>query len=177
MRVEAARALAAIALAAIALGSALAASAVVAQPAAAPAEPARAQPLADDPELEARVLRLADELRCLVCQNETIAASNAELAVDLRRQIRQKLAAGESEQQIRDYMVERYGEFVLYRPPLNASTVLLWVGPFVLLVVAAGVLVHHVRRHRPRGNAALSPAEAERVRRLLADDPSASANR
>ncbi len=173
MRVEAVRALAALVLAAVAAAGA------VAQPAASPpaAEPPRAQPLADDPELEARVLRLADELRCLVCQNETIAASNAELAVDLRRQIRQKLAAGESEQQIRDYMVERYGEFVLYRPPLHAGTLLLWVGPFVLLLVAGGVLAHHVRRHRPQGTAPLSPAEAERVRRLLGDDPPASANR
>ena len=175
MRVEAVRALAALVVAAVA------AAVAVAQPAASPpapvSEPPRAQPLADDPELEARVLRLADELRCLVCQNETIAASNAELAVDLRRQIRQKLAAGESEQQIRDYMVERYGEFVLYRPPLHAGTVLLWVGPFVLLLVAGGVLAHHVRRHRPQGSAPLSPAEAERVRRLLGDDPPASANR
>ena len=164
--------------AALVLAAAFAAAAAQQAPAAPPVHDApRAQPLADDPELEARVMRMADELRCLVCQNETIAASNAELAVDLRRQIRQKLAAGESEQQIRDYMVARYGDFVLYRPPLNASTVLLWVGPFVLLVVAAGALVHHVRRHRPRGSAPLSPAEAERVRRLLADDAGTSANR
>ena len=164
--------------AALVLAAAFAAAAAQQAPAAPPVPDApRAQPLADDPELEARVMRMADELRCLVCQNETIAASNAELAVDLRRQIRQKLAAGESEQQIRDYMVARYGEFVLYRPPLHAGTVLLWAGPFVLLVVAAGVLVHHVRRHRPQGSAPLSPAEAERVRRLLGNDPPAGASR
>lgn len=173
MPVEAVRAVAA-----LVLGMALAVAALpaAAQPVPAP-EPPRAQPLADDPELEARVLRLADELRCLVCQNETIAASNAELAVDLRRQIRQKLAAGESEQQIRDYMVARYGEFVLYRPPLHAGTLLLWVGPFLLLFVAGGVLVRHVRRHRRQGAPPLTPAEAERVRRLLGDEPPAGANR
>ncbi|NDE73351.1 MAG: cytochrome c-type biogenesis protein CcmH, partial [Betaproteobacteria bacterium] len=89
-----------------------------------------AKPMASDPALEARVMVIAEELRCLVCQNETIAASHADLAVDLRGQIRQKLSQGQSSQQILDFMVARYGDFVLYRPPLKASTVLLWVGPF-----------------------------------------------
>lgn len=129
-----------------------------------------AQPASADPALEARVLTIAEELRCLVCQNETIAASHADLAVDLRKQIRIKLQAGESQQQILDFMVARYGDFVLYRPPLKASTVLLWIGPFVLLLVAAAVLVVNVRRRR-RGatKQEWSQAQAQRARALLDD--------
>lgn len=92
-----------------------------------------AAPASTDPALEQRVQRVAGELRCLVCQNETIAASNAELAVDLRNQVREMLRAGSSEREIFDYMTARYGDFVLYRPPLRSSTVLLWFGPFLLL--------------------------------------------
>ena len=104
-------------------------------PAAAPA-PRVAQSSYADPALEARVLAIAEELRCLVCQNETIAASHADLAVDLRNQIRVKLGEGQSKNQILDFMAERYGDFVLYRPRWQASTVLLWAGPFALLAVA-----------------------------------------
>ncbi len=134
-----------------------------------------AQPMSDDPALEARVLAIAEELRCLVCQNETIAASQADLAVDLRKQIRLKLQAGQSQQQILDFMVQRYGDFVLYRPPLKASTVLLWLGPFALLLVAAAVLVVNIRRRR-RGAMTqdLSEAQAQRARELLGDGPSPS---
>jgi cytochrome c-type biogenesis protein CcmH len=132
--------------------------------------PAQAAPLAADPALEARVYAVAEELRCLVCQNETIAASQADLAVDLRKQIRQKLAAGQSERQILDFMTERYGDFVLYRPPLKATTVALWVGPFVLLGIAAAVLVINIRRRRT-ASAALSADDARRARDLLAEDP------
>lgn len=98
----------------------------------------QAAPAAADPALEARVLRVAEELRCLVCQNETIAASQAALAVDLRSQIREHLRAGRSDAQIREHMVERYGDFILYRPPWRASTLLLWLGPFALLLIALG---------------------------------------
>ncbi|MBN8510653.1 MAG: cytochrome c-type biogenesis protein CcmH, partial [Burkholderiales bacterium] len=108
----------------------------------------QAPPRADDPALEARVLHIAEELRCLVCQNETIAASNADLAVDLRQQIRTQLQQGRSEAQIREFMVQRYGDFVLYRPPVKGSTWALWAGPFVLLLVAAGALVATIRRRR-----------------------------
>jgi len=132
--------------------------------------PAQAAPLAEDPALEARVYAVAEELRCLVCQNETIAASQADLAVDLRKQIRQKLAAGQSERQILDFMTERYGDFVLYRPPLKATTVALWVGPFALLGVAAAVLVINIRRRRA-ASATLSADDARRARDLLAEDP------
>ncbi len=127
-----------------------------------------AAPLADDPVLEARVMHIAEELRCLVCQNETIAASHADLAVDLRKQIRLKLQAGQSQQQILDFMVDRYGDFVRYRPPLKATTVLLWAGPFVLLLVAASALWINIRRRtRARQGAALSESEVQRARHLL----------
>jgi cytochrome c-type biogenesis protein CcmH len=96
--------------------------------------------------LEARVQHVASELRCLVCQNQTVADSDADLAVDLRNQVRTMLAQGESEQAVRDYMTARYGEFVLYRPPFKASTVVLWLGPAVLLVGGLLALVWVLRR-------------------------------
>ncbi len=107
---------------------------------------AQARPLADDPALEARVMTVAETLRCVVCQNETVAASQADLARDLRAQIRTQLGAGRSEQQVQEFMVARYGEFVLYRPPLHAGTLALWVGPFALLALAALAWWRHVRR-------------------------------
>jgi cytochrome c-type biogenesis protein CcmH len=129
-----------------------------------------APPLAADPALEARVLVIAEELRCLVCQNETIAASQADLAKDLRQQIREQLTQGRTQAEILDFMAQRYGDFVLYRPPLKFSTVLLWVGPFVLLLVAAGVLLMNIRRRDPlTENAPLTPAELQRAQRLLDD--------
>ena len=105
-----------------------------------------ATPAVADPALEARVMAIGAELRCLVCQNETVAASNAELAVDLRGQIREQLRAGRSESDILAFMSQRYGDFVLYRPPLKTSTVLLWLGPFVLLLLGGFALVRHLRR-------------------------------
>ncbi|WP_020167251.1 MULTISPECIES: cytochrome c-type biogenesis protein [Methylotenera] len=97
-----------------------------------------ANPLAVDPQLEVQVHRLSTELRCLVCQNQTLADSDAPLAEDLRVEIREMAAQGKSDQEIIDYLVARYGDFVLYRPPVKATTVLLWIGPFLLLV--AGVI-------------------------------------
>lgn len=130
----------------------------------------RAAPLSADPALEARVLKIAEELRCLVCQNETIAASHADLAKDLRQQIREQLTQGRTQPEILDFMAQRYGDFVLYRPPLKFSTVLLWAGPFVLLLVAAVVLSMSIRRRDPLTAAApLSPAELQRAQRLLDD--------
>lgn len=135
----------------------------------APAE-SKAVPLSADPALEARVLKIAEELRCLVCQNETIAASQADLAKDLRQQIREQLTQGRTQPEILDFMAQRYGDFVLYRPPLKFSTVLLWAGPFVLLLVAAVVLLKNIRRRDPLTDAApLSPAELQRAQRLLDD--------
>jgi cytochrome c-type biogenesis protein CcmH len=126
-----------------------------------------AAPAAADPALEARVMAVAEELRCLVCQNETIAASHAELAVDLRKQIRSQLAGGRTQQQILDYMVERYGDFVLYNPPLKASTLVLWGGPFVLLLVGLGFLAGNILRRRHTADAPLGDAERSRAQRLL----------
>lgn len=138
---------------------------------AAPVAAREATPMASDPALEARVMAIAEELRCLVCQNETIAASHADLAVDLRGQIRVKLAQGQTSQQILDFMVERYGDFVLYRPPLKPLTLLLWLGPFVLLLLAAGVLALNVRRlRRSATGEALSAAERQRAQQLLDPD-------
>lgn len=106
-----------------------------------------AAPAAADPALEARMMRITAELRCLVCQNQTIADSQSGLATDLRQQVREMLQRGASEQQVIDYMTARYGDFVRYRPPLKANTVLLWFGPLLLLLggVAALVLVLHRR--------------------------------
>ena len=115
----------------------------------------------EDPNLEKRVTGLAHELRCLVCQNQTIADSNAPLAVDLRNQIREQLQAGKSEQDVIDFMVARYGDFVLYRPPLKAITVLLWAGPFLFLLLGIGLLIRRVTR---RGVPAPQLSEAERAR-------------
>lgn len=126
-----------------------------------------APPTAADPVLEARVMAIAEELRCLVCQNETIAASHADLAVDLRRQIALKLQAGQGKQEIIDFMVARYGEFVLYRPALNARTLLLWFGPFVLLLVAGTVLVINIRRRRAAAATDWTEDNAQRARALL----------
>jgi cytochrome c-type biogenesis protein CcmH len=95
-----------------------------------------ATPMAADPVMEARMMSMAAELRCLVCQNQTIADSHADLAIDLRQQIREMLAKGQDENQIRDYMTARYGDFVLYKPPFKATTALLWAGPGILLVAA-----------------------------------------
>ena len=135
----------------------------------APAD-SKATPLSADPALEARVLKIAEELRCLVCQNETIAASQADLAKDLRQQIREQLTQGRTQPEILDFMAQRYGDFVLYRPPLKFSTVLLWAGPFVLLLLAAGVLLMNIRRRDPLAEPSpLTPAELQRAQRLLDD--------
>ena len=111
-----------------------------------------------DANTERRLKALAEELRCLVCQNQTIADSSAPLAVDLRNQIRAQIAQGRSDDQIRGYMVERYGDFVLYRPPFKAVTLVLWVGPFALL--AAGLLIawRIVRRRRAMAESPVLPA-------------------
>ena len=125
-----------------------------------------ASALAQDPQLERRVTNLAHELRCLVCQNQTIADSNAPLAVDLRNQIREQLSAGKSEQQVVDFMVERYGDFVLYRPPFKATTILLWAGPFIFLIAGFYFLLRFLRR-REVPAPQLSAEERARAAKLL----------
>jgi cytochrome c-type biogenesis protein CcmH len=130
---------------------------------------------APSPALEARLKKLESELRCLVCQNQTLADSNADLASDLRREVRDLALAGKNDSEIRDYLVARYGDFVLYDPPFKRTTLLLWLGPFVLL--AGGALVWwRVLRHRQRASAAAAtrdPAVEARARALLEDDPPA----
>ncbi|MBU3738745.1 MAG: cytochrome c-type biogenesis protein CcmH [Rhodoferax sp.] len=111
-----------------------------------PAWAGDAVPASDDPALEARVMALSRELRCLVCQNQTIADSQSGLALDLRAQVRERLQRGESEPQILDYMTSRYGDFVLYRPPWRASTWLLWLGPLALALGGLGWLLRELRR-------------------------------
>jgi len=129
-----------------------------------------ARPLAGDEAVEQRLNAIAEELRCLVCQNESLAGSRADLAQDLRNQIREQIRAGRTDDQILAYMTERYGDFIRYRPPLKATTVALWAGPFVLLALAAGGLAWYVRRRRTRvAAAALSPEEEARVARLLGE--------
>lgn len=131
---------------------------------------AEAPPLAADPVLENRMMQVAEELRCLVCQNETIAASQADLAIDLKKQIRLKLRQGESKAQILDFMVARYGQFVRYRPAFNPTTALLWIGPFGLLLVAGGVLVATIGRHRRATLPSdLSDVERHRLAELIGD--------
>jgi cytochrome c-type biogenesis protein CcmH len=119
----------------------------------------------ENPNLERRVTALAHELRCLVCQNQTIADSNAPLAQDLRNQIREQLKAGKSERDVIDFMVARYGDFVLYRPPFKAATVGLWAGPFVLLALGAWLLLRRVRKKAPPPE--LTEAERRRAAQLL----------
>jgi cytochrome c-type biogenesis protein CcmH len=131
-----------------------------------------AKPLADDPVVEARVQKLGEELRCLVCQNQNIADSHADLAMDLKKQLREQIAAGRSDGEIKDFMVERYGDFVLYRPPLKATTVLLWAGPFALLLIVIVLLLRRLRSRTERAAVAntLSADEHERARALLAGE-------
>ena len=117
---------------------------------------------------EGRLKALAEELRCLVCQNQTIADSHAPLAVDLRNQIRVQIGAGRSDDQIRAYMVERYGDFVLYRPPFRAATALLWIGPFALVALGAVIFALIVRRRRKRqAHAGADPERRKVLEKLL----------
>lgn len=129
-----------------------------------------AQPLAENPQAEARLKALAVELRCLVCQNQTLADSNAPLAEDLRREVREMIAKNMSDQEIIDFLVERYGDFVLYRPPLRVTTTLLWIGPFLLLAIGGAALILAVRRRQKTlPEAVVSEADHQRVEQLLSD--------
>jgi cytochrome c-type biogenesis protein CcmH len=107
-----------------------------------------ARDLSDDPETEKRMVGLAENLRCLVCQNESLASSHAELAEDLRREVREQIRAGKSDKEITDYLVARYGDFVLYKPPVKSYTMLLWFGPFALLFLGGSVLFYQLRKRR-----------------------------
>ena len=126
-----------------------------------------AVPLADDEAVEQRLIGIADELRCLVCQNESLAGSRAELAQDLRREIRSLIRSGKTDPEILDFLVSRYGDFVRYRPPLKPSTWLLWLGPFLFLGVGLGALVAYLRRRR-RDEVPLTAEDKARAAALLA---------
>jgi cytochrome c-type biogenesis protein CcmH len=134
----------------------------------------RPDELLEDPELEDRARALGKQLRCVVCQNQSIDDSNAELAQDFRRIVRERVVAGESDEQILQYMVDRYGEFVLLKPPITTGTIILWAGPFAVLLLGAGIAYTSARRKRDADEVAeLSPEERRRLSELL-DDGSAA---
>ena len=127
-----------------------------------------AAPLADDPVTEQRLISISEEMRCLVCQNESLAGSRSDLANDLRREIRVLIKEGKSDDQIRSFMVERYGDFVLYRPPVKPLTWLLWIGPFVILGLGvAGLLMYLRRRDSSVPNVMLTDADNQKIDALL----------
>jgi|GEM_PF-495107 len=103
---------------------------------------------AEDPVIEARLIKMAEDLRCLVCQNESLAGSNAELAQDLRREVRAQMKAGKSDQEVIAYLTDRYGDFVLYRPPFKPVTYLLWLGPLLFLGIGAGIWYLTLKKRR-----------------------------
>jgi cytochrome c-type biogenesis protein CcmH len=124
--------------------------------------------LVDDPVLEQRLISISEEMRCLVCQNESLAGSRSDLANDLRREIRTLIKEGKSDDQIRSFMVERYGDFVLYRPPVKPTTWLLWIGPFVILLIGiAGLLTYLRRRNNAVSNIPLSDDDNKKIDALL----------
>lgn len=130
-----------------------------------------AAPLAQDEAAEKRLTAISSELRCLVCQNESLAGSNAELAHDLRREIRAMIQDGKSDREIMDFMVSRYGDFVRYRPPLKGTTLLLWFGPALLFAGGVGGLFLFLRRRsRAISDAPLSEAEQLQAEQLLHSD-------
>jgi len=127
-----------------------------------------AAPLAADPELEKKVNAITSELRCLVCQNQTIADSHADLAIDLKNQVREMVRNGKTRDDVVDYMVKRYGDFVRYRPPVKPTTYLLWVGPFLLLAGGLFLLVMNVRRRKKLvTDAPLTEDEHQKLEKIL----------
>lgn len=133
-----------------------------------------APPLAENPAVEKRMVAISEELRCLVCQNESLAASRADLAQDLRREIRTLIRQGKTDAEIMDFMVDRYGDFVRYRPPLKGTTLLLWFGPFALLIVASIALAVYLRRRsgsrEVNAEGTLSAEERKQAEALLQQD-------
>jgi cytochrome c-type biogenesis protein CcmH len=127
-----------------------------------------AAPLADDPVTEQRLISISEEMSCLVCQNESLAGSRSDLANDLRREIRILIKEGKSDDQIRSFMVERYGDFVLYRPPVKPVTWLLWIGPFVILGLGiAGLLIYLRRRNSSLPDITLTDTDNQKIDALL----------
>ena len=130
-----------------------------------------ATPLAADPVLEQRLISISEEMRCLVCQNESLSGSRSELAQDLRREIRDLIRQGKTDAEIRTFMVDRYGDFILYRPPVKPTTWLLWIGPFVLMIAGITALLMYLRRRNSQVNSTvLSDDENKRIDALLRED-------
>jgi cytochrome c-type biogenesis protein CcmH len=128
--------------------------------------------VSNDPALEARVKALSSELRCLVCQNQTVEDSSAPVARDMKDQVRMQLAAGKSEAEVKAYMTDRFGDFVLYKPPLKATTIVLWAGPFIALAFAGLMLVRRLRRTSAvAATTPLNDIDRQRARALLNDTP------
>jgi cytochrome c-type biogenesis protein CcmH len=136
-------------------------------------------PPTSDPALEARVKALSSELRCLVCQNQTVADSDSMVARDMRDQVRAQFVAGKNEAEIKNYMTERFGDFVLYKPSFKTSTLLLWLGPFVVLALGLFALIHTVRKKQGAEvlSAPLSDADRKRARELLSNSEPISAEK
>ncbi len=127
-----------------------------------------AKDLAEDPVLEKRMIGLAENLRCLVCQNESLASSRSDLAKDLRQEVREQMKKGMSDKEIIDYLVSRYGDFVLFDPPMKSYTILLWYGPFALLLIGLIGLVFQLRKRKTEvSDAVLSSEDAQRAAALL----------
>lgn len=131
--------------------------------------------MAEDPVLEKRMIGLAENLRCLVCQNESLASSHAELAEDLRREVREQMQKGMNDQEIIDYLVSRYGDFVLYDPPMKKHTLLLWYGPFILLLLGGGMLIFKLRKRKSQiVETKFSAEDVQRAAELLNQPPEAA---
>lgn len=132
-----------------------------------------ATPLAEDPAVEQRLVVIAEELRCLVCQNESLAGSRADLAMDLRREVRSLIKSGKTDAEIKEFLVSRYGDFVLYRPPVKPTTWLLWFGPLLLLVGALWILISIVRRNqRQKDTPVLDDIQRAKAQALLQETDS-----
>lgn len=129
-----------------------------------------ARPLADDPAIEQRMVNLAEDLRCLVCQNESLAGSKAELAEDLRREIRDQMKAGKNDKEVIEYLTTRYGDFVLYRPPFKPVTYLLWLGPLLFLGIGGAAWAATLRRRRAMQVPPLDEKKLAAAAQLLEDD-------
>ena len=124
----------------------------------------------DNAEQEQRYHFLIDELRCLVCQNQNLADSNAELAQDLREQVYLMIKNGDTNENIINFMVSRYGDFVLYRPPLKPTTYMLWVGPFIILLIALIVVVQFIRKRQQSKPADINQSDRDKIKKMLDDD-------
>jgi cytochrome c-type biogenesis protein CcmH len=133
-----------------------------------------ATPLAEDPVVEQRLVTIAEELRCLVCQNESLAGSRADLANDLRREVRTLIRSGKSDAEIKEFLVSRYGDFVLYRPPVKPTTWLLWFGPLALLFAAIWVLIKIIRRSQNQTDAPVLDAQQRAKAQALLQETESS---